>query len=164
MGNIDNFKKNTENIDSVNNNIESSKFNIENINENIVEKPNENINEKKEIVEAENNKIEELQSKKSEADIYIQKIQDIILDDGIKEIYESIPIKKQKNFEKELNKTSIEISNILSKFKDNLTKAINKIFELIRKLMFKLGISDYGYTEKMIKNKVENIIKIKNHE
>jgi hypothetical protein len=155
VNNINNFKNNKENINKPENKENISEINIENINENIDVKAklNENYKEK--------NKAEETQNAQSQSDIYIQKIQDIILDDGVKEVYESMPIKKQKVFEKELKKTSVKISDILLTLKDNIVKGINKIFELIRKLIFKLGFSDYGYTEKMVKNKVENIIKIK---
>lgn len=164
VNNINNFKNNKENINKPENKENISEINIENINENIDVKAklNENYKEKnKAEVITENKIIEETQNAQSQSDIYIQKIQDIILDDGVKEVYESMPIKKQKVFEKELKKTSVKISDILLTLKDNIVKGINKIFELIRKLIFKLGFSDYGYTEKMVKNKVENIIKIK---
>ena len=162
-----NFKNNKENINKPENKENINEINIENINENIDVKAklDENYKEKnKAEVITENKIIEETQNAQSQSDIYIQKIQDIILDDGVKEVYESMPIKKQKVFEKELKKTSVKISDILLTLKDNIVKGINKIFELIRKLIFKLGFSDYGYTEKMVKNKVENIIKIKYHE
>lgn len=164
VNNINNFKNNKENINKPENKENISEINIENINENIDVKAklDENYKEKnKAEVITENKIIEETQNAQSQSDIYIQKIQDIILDDGVKEVYESMPIKKQKVFEKELKKTSVKISDILLTLKDNIVKGINKIFELIRKLIFKLGFSDYGYTEKMVKNKVENIIKIK---
>ncbi len=164
INNINNFKNNKENINKPENKENINEINIENINENIDVKAklNENYKEKnKAEVITENKIIEETQNAQSQSDIYIQKIQDIILDDGVKEVYESMPIKKQKVFEKELKKTSVKISDILLTLKDNIVKGINKIFELIRKLIFKLGFSDYGYTEKMVKNKVENIIKIK---
>ncbi len=167
VNNINNFKNNKENINKPENKENISEINIENINENIDVKAklDENYKEKnKAEVITENKIIEETQNAQSQSDIYIQKIQDIILDDGVKEVYESMPIKKQKVFEKELKKTSVKISDILLTLKDNIVKGINKIFELIRKLIFKLGFSDYGYTEKMVKNKVENIIKIKYHE
>jgi len=167
INNINNFKNNKENINKPENKENISEINIENINENIDVKAklDENYKEKnKAEVITENKIIEETQNAQSQSDIYIQKIQDIILDDGVKEVYESMPIKKQKVFEKELKKTSVKISDILLTLKDNIVKGINKIFELIRKLIFKLGFSDYGYTEKMVKNKVENIIKIKYHE
>ncbi|HPO11019.1 MAG TPA: hypothetical protein PLM63_00305 [bacterium] len=164
VNNINNFKNNKENINKPENKENISEINIENINENIDVKAklNENYKEKNKAEDITENKIiEETQNAQSQSDIYIQKIQDIILDDGVKEVYESMPIKKQKVFEKELKKTSVKISDILLTLKDNIVKGINKIFELIRKLIFKLGFSDYGYTEKMVKNKVENIIKIK---
>jgi len=164
VNNINNFKNNKENINKPENKENINEINIENINENIDVKAklDENYKEKnKAEVITENKIIEETQNAQSQSDIYIQKIQDIILDDGVKEVYESMPIKKQKVFEKELKKTSVKISDILLTLKDNIVKGINKIFELIRKLIFKLGFSDYGYTEKMVKNKVENIIKIK---
>ncbi|HOC96344.1 MAG TPA: hypothetical protein PKN97_01175 [bacterium] len=164
INNINNFKNNKENINKPENKENINEINIENINENIDVKAklDENYKEKnKAEVITENKIIEETQNAQSQSDIYIQKIQDIILDDGVKEVYESMPIKKQKVFEKELKKTSVKISDILLTLKDNIVKGINKIFELIRKLIFKLGFSDYGYTEKMVKNKVENIIKIK---
>jgi len=167
INNINNFKNNKENINKPENKENINEINIENINENIDVKAklDENYKEKnKAEVITENKIIEETQNAQSQSDIYIQKIQDIILDDGVKEVYESMPIKKQKVFEKELKKTSVKISDILLTLKDNIVKGINKIFELIRKLIFKLGFSDYGYTEKMVKNKVENIIKIKYHE
>lgn len=167
VNNINNFKNNKENINKPENKENISEINIENINENIDVKAklNENYKEKNKAEDITENKIiEETQNAQSQSDIYIQKIQDIILDDGVKEVYESMPIKKQKVFEKELKKTSVKISDILLTLKDNIVKGINKIFELIRKLIFKLGFSDYGYTEKMVKNKVENIIKIKYHE
>lgn len=164
VNNINNFKNNKENINKPENKENISEINIENINENIDVKAklDENYKEKNKAEDITENKIiEETQNAQSQSDIYIQKIQDIILDDGVKEVYESMPIKKQKVFEKELKKTSVKISDILLTLKDNIVKGINKIFELIRKLIFKLGFSDYGYTEKMVKNKVENIIKIK---
>ena len=167
VNNINNFKNNKENINKPENKENINEINIENINENIDVKAklNENYKEKNKAEDITENKIiEETQNAQSQSDIYIQKIQDIILDDGVKEVYESMPIKKQKVFEKELKKTSVKISDILLTLKDNIVKGINKIFELIRKLIFKLGFSDYGYTEKMVKNKVENIIKIKYHE
>lgn len=164
---INNLK---EPIENGKNNIEINKeiddYKIENNIENIVENNND-IEKTTEI----HNKISENLEEKDEVskviasnDIYIQEIEDIILSNGIKEIYESMNPKKQQKFEKELKKTSIEISDILTKIKENILKAVNKIFSLIRKLIFQLGISDYGYTEKIIKNKVEDIIKIKRGE
>jgi len=152
--------------DSIETDKEINDYKIENVSENI-EKNNNEVEKDIEI----HNKISENLEKKDETsknitsnNAYIQEIEDIILNNGVKEIYESMNPKKQQRFEKELRKTSIEISDILTKVKENILKAINKIFSLVRKLIFQLGISDYGYAEKMIKNKVEDIIKIKRGE
>lgn len=159
-----------EPIEKDKNNIESDKeindYKIENVSENI----EENNNEAEKAIEI-HNKISENLEKKDEISknvtsntTYVQEIEDIILSNGVKEIYEKMNPKRQQKFEKELKKASIEISDILTKVKESVLKAINKIFSLVRKLIFQLGISDYGYAEKMIKNKVEDIIKIKRGE
>lgn len=135
---IDNIDNNLDNVD---NKIEDNQNNI-NIPENISE---------------ENKTIPIPQSNNSTS---IQDIENIILDDGIKEIYDKMNSKKQQKFEKELNKTSNKIYKIVQKFKNDLSKAIIKIFILIKKLLSKAGYVDDGYIEKTIKIKVENIIKL----
>lgn len=160
----------TEKVETEKNDIDTNQEKIDDLNiENVSESPKNMQNEIKENSIINNKILEKDESENNSSQVgisnnYIQEIEDIILEDGIREVYEKMNIKKQKKFEKDLKKTSIEISNILSKFKDNILKVINKIFSLVKKLVFQLGMSDYGYTEKMIKNKVENIIKIKRGE
>lgn len=138
--------------DSLDNNIVE---NIENVENKIEEK---NVEIKESIKE--NKKNEPKTNTTSSNTTSIQDIENIILEDGIKEIYDKMDLKKQQKFEIELNKTSLKIYNIINKFRDNLSKVVNKIFVLIRSLIFKFGVYDYGYTEKIIKMKVESIIRL----
>lgn len=140
-------------IDNINNNLDNVDSKIEDNQNNIIEN---NINIPKNISE-ENKTIPIPQSNNSTS---IQDIENIILDDGIKEIYDKMDSKKQQKFEKELNKTSNKIYKLIQKFKNDLSKAIIKIFILIKKLLSKAGYVDDGYIEKTIKIKVENIIKL----
>ena len=148
--------KNTVN-DLAIDNIDDSLYNVDNKIENNQNNTIENNISISENISEENKAVLTPQSNNNTS---IQDIENIILDDGIKEIYDKMDSKKQQKFEKELNKTSNKIHKLVEKFKNNLSKAIIKIFILIKKLLSKAGYMDDGYVEKTIKIKIENIIKL----
>ena len=176
------YKNNLKNME---NKILKDQINFNNnIPQDIPEKKNEQIENpfiKKEEIKPinnalENQKIEEIKNKITEQNdnlnapntgtvntsLFIKsKIEEIIFEDGVKEIYGGLPQKRKEKFEKDMAKTSNKILQLLLDTKKGIMQVINKIFLLIKKLVNTIGIKDYGYLEKTIKNKVEDIIKFK---
>ena len=91
----------------------------------------------------------------------IKEIEDILLKDGMDDFYKTLNIKNKEKFDKNLKTTSKKIKELLYNTKNTIAKIINKIFALINNLLKTLGIKDYGFLEKSVKNKVHEIIKLK---
>jgi len=141
------------------------------LDENINQKNNieKNINDLEDIIPDEDNIkiVDKIKEDSSSAVITVdtdktqKEIEDIILKDGMEEFYEALSEKNKESFNKNLKITSKKIKDLLDNTKNKLSKIINKVFVLIKKLLKTLGLKDYGYLEKSIKNKVSDIIKLK---